>query len=277
MTDIVAAPVPDKVVVAPVVPDTPAPDTTPEYTETEQRAIDQGWNPDWEGPEDQKRSAREYLDRGELLSSLKAQSTEVKELRKMVQGLSEHNRKVYESGYERALNDLRAQKAKAVDDSDGALVVKLDEAIDQTREALRTVKQAPSSAPAVVEETQAFKDFKKANPVYVTSEKFKEWAHGAAISYAKRTPDATEEGVYEYISERARKEYPEHYGRRGPPSPDGEGRQSSAKAAPAKGGQAFEKLMADLPEDQANVARGMIKRGLMTKEKYVEDYERMGR
>ena len=88
----------------------------------------------------------------------------------------------------------------------------------------------------------------------------------------------TEEQVYKHIEARARKKYPEKYGRSGPPSPDSGGRQSNGKgSATDAGGKAFESLMANLPEDQQKAARHIVKLGLVTKEKYVEDYERMGR
>ena len=150
--------------------------------------MDQGWNPDWDGPEDQKRSAREYIDRGVLLSTAKAQSNEIKELRAAVGQLSDHNKKVYESGYLNAIKDLNAQKAKAITDSDGDRVIELDNAIEQTRYALQTVRNTgPIVKPTtVVGETSSFSDFKKENSWYNNDADMRDWAHGVALSYAKR-------------------------------------------------------------------------------------------
>src|ERR1017187_6293930 len=87
---------------------------THEYTETEQKAIDQGWDREVEG--DNKRSAKEFLDQGELLGKIKSQSNELKQIRQTLDGLSQHNKNVYQASYERALVDLRAQKVAAVKD-----------------------------------------------------------------------------------------------------------------------------------------------------------------
>ncbi len=271
MTEIVqgsvVAPKDDTVVVA------PAPKAeAAERTELEQRAVDQGWNPDWEGPEDQKRSAREFLDRGDLLGKIKSQSQELRDMKKSLSELSDHNKKVAQASYERALADIRAAKVKAIDAGDGAAVVALDEQIDQTRQALNAVKTQPVSQSQG--QSAEFSDFLENNSWYSNEKRMKSWAHGEAIEYAKEFTNATEKQVYAHLAKEVRKEFPEKFSRGGPPSPDGESRRSSGgnTTTSSKGDAAFNKLMADMPEDQAKAAKELVKRGLLTKEKYVEDY-----
>lgn len=249
---------------------------TKEYSAIEQEAISQGWNPDYEG--DNKRSAREFVDRGELLGKIKSQSEEIKAVKKIAETLSQHNKNVYIASYEKALKDLTEAKIKALDEGGkGKKVVKLDEAIVETRTALANMKAQPVIAAAPAGETETFKEFKKANPLYTRDEDFKDWAHGVAISYAKQHENATEEQVYDFITERAKKKYPDQF-RKGPPSPDGEGRgNSGGSKSTGNSSKEFDSLMNNLPEDQARVAKDLVKRGYLTKEKYVEDYNNIPR
>ncbi len=249
---------------------------TKEYSEIEQQAMEQGWDPDYDG--DNKRSAREFVDRGELLGKIKSQSQEIKDIKKLAESLSQHNKNVYIASYEKALKDLREAKIAALDEGGkGKKVVKLDEAIEETRTALANMKAQPVTTPAPAGESEVFIEFKKANPLYTKDEDFKDWAHGVAISYAKAHDNATEAQVYDFITERAKKKYPDQF-RKGPPSPDGEGRSSGSNSKSGKGdSKEFDSLMNNLPEDQARVAKDLVKRGYLTKEKYVEDYNNIPR
>lgn len=259
-------------VIAPEVkaPEVKAPEKT-EYTAIEQEAIDQGWDPNFEG--DNKRSAREFVDRGELLGKIKSQSQEIREVKRVADALALHNKNVFVAAHEKALKDLTEAKIKALDEGGkGKKVVKLDEAIDQTRIALAQARSLPVAQQSAGE-SAVFVDFKKNNPLYEKDEDFKDWAHGVAISFAKAHDNATEAQVYEFISERAKKKYPDQT-RRGPPSPDGEGRSGGSTQVADKGSnKAFDALIARLPEEHAAVAKDLVKRGYVTKEKYVQDYQ----
>ena len=69
-----------------------------QYSELEERAIAQGWKPkdQWEGPPEEHRSAKDFLEFGEILGKLKTTSNEVKELKNSLRYLSEHQKKVYQ-------------------------------------------------------------------------------------------------------------------------------------------------------------------------------------
>lgn len=255
----------------------PAAPVEPTYTTTEQEAISQGWKPKdkWDGNPEDHRSAREYLDRGELLNKIKSQSSELRQVQAIVAQLTNQNKQVYQAGYERALKELREAKAKAITNGDGTAVAQIEERIDQTKELLDKVKAAPVQqvGPNI---TPAFQRFQEENPWYGKDQVLRKWAHGEAIDFAKEHKGATEQDVYDHIKANVRKAFPEKFNRAGPPNPDGEGRVSSSPTR-TTGSGSFEKLLGTLPEDQAKVAKEMVKRGIITKEKYVEDYEAIGR
>src|ERR1700682_2505370 len=235
------------------------------------RARAEGWRPkeEWQGDPEQWRSAKEFLDRGELLGKIKSQSQEIREVKKLAESLSQYNKNVFIASYEKALADLTEAKAKALDEGGkGKKVVKLDEAIDQTRTALAQIRAQPvSTTPEPAVESPAFVRFKEQNPLYKKDPDFVDWAHGVALRFAKANDGATEQVVYDYITERAKTKYP-NQGRTGPPSPDGEGRSSGGNSSSGdKGGaKAFDALIARLPEEHAAVAKDLVKRGYVTKE-----------
>ena len=251
-----------------------------EYSDIEKQAIEQGWDPNYDG--DNKRSAREFVDRGELLGKIKSQSAEIKAVHKLAAELSQHNKNVQAAAYEQALEKLKEAKVKALDEGKHGKTIKLDDAIEQTKTALRTLQQTPVSQPAAGESPE-FQQFQRDNPLYATDEDFQAWTHGIALRYAKNYNNAngkqaTEQEVYDYITKEARKEQVKQKfvsaSRKGPPSPDGEGRSSGGNSGTDKSGsKAFDALLARLPEEHARVAKDLVKRGYVTKEKYVSDYQ----
>lgn len=255
-------------------PDENAESQEPQYTELEEQAIAQGWDPEFDGPN--KRSAREFLDRGELLTKIKVQSAELRKVQDMVGHLSEHNKQVYMAGYKKAIQELRQARAVAIEAGNGKDLAVIEDRLDATKDELRKIEGMQVGPPQQQGPTQAFQDFVARSNWYKDSASKRFWAHGMASEFAKVNPDATEEDVYKFIDKEVRKEFPALFRRLGPPSPDGEGRQPEGKAKNTGSG-AFDKLMASLPEDQARVAKEMVKRNVLTKEKYVEDYEKIGR
>lgn len=241
------------------------------YTDDEQRAMDQGWDPEYDGPN--KRTAKEFLDRGELLTKIKETTKELRKVQEIVGALTQHNKQVYEAGYRKAIGELMQVKAKAIEERNGQAVAQIDEAIDNHKEALRQVQNAPVIKPNQV--TPAFQEFLDSNSWYTQGDKAtKAWAFGKAEDYAESHPNASEEAVYEFVTKEFKKKFGDST-HRGPPSPNSEGRTVS-KSSPKSGDDAFSKLLAGMPEDQARAAKEMVKRGILTKEKYVEDYNRIG-
>lgn len=247
-------------------------------SELEEQASGKGWTPEKEWVDAGKdpaewRSAREFLDRGELLDRIKDQSRELKSLGAIVGQLSEQNKQVYKAGYVKAVSDLKAARINAMKEGDAEAVGKIEDAIDQAKEAIQKIDQSPTVRQTQVQETEAFVRFKTDNPWFMQNETMKKWAFGTGIAYANEHPNATEEQVYRHVEQEVKKEFPDKFQRRAPPSPDGESRRGTTSSSNTKSAGSFEKLMASLPEDQARVARDMVKRGYVTKEKYVQDYE----
>lgn len=251
----------------------------PKYTAIELRAIEQGWRPkeEWDGPEEDWRDAKAYIDRGELLGKLKTQSAELKEVKNMLGYMSEHNKKVYAAGYQKAIVDLKAARIAAMKDENFEAVAAIEEQIDQNKEALQQIQRQP---PAVQQPKGIDKELERQwldkNSWYKTDPAMKHWANGMAFDYKRVNPEADEAEIYEHLTREVRKTFPHKFRRAGAPNPDGEGRQTNQTGSSKSSDGDFDKLMASMPEDQARVARQMVKSGLVTKAKYVEDYTLIG-
>jgi hypothetical protein len=98
------------------------------------------------------------------------------------------------------------------------------------------------------------------------------------MEYSSVNGGASEEQIYEFLSRQVRKEFPQKFKRQSAPSPEGEGRQASGTKGPQSkdASASFKALLAEMPEEHARAARQMVKQGLVTEEKYVEDYARIG-
>ena len=257
-----------------------------ELSPTEQLAASQGWVQldKWQGDPKDHRSAKEFVDRGELLGKIRSQSQEMQKLTAIVNTLSDHNKKVYQAGYENALKELRAAKATAIENNDGKALVAIEERIDETKEKLAAVKQAPAQGTQAVPLSADYQLFLQRNPQYLTSATYRMWAQGVAKVFAQENPNLTEGDVYAFVEEEAEKEWPGRYKPngaqaakvKGPPSPNGDGKSPTGSKADNKSAASFESILASMPEDQQKVARDMVKRGTVTKEKYVQDYQMIG-
>jgi len=109
---------------------------TPEMNEAEQKAHDAGWRPQaqWEGDPEDWVSAREYLRVGEMMDRIKSQGNQLrsytKKLDQMETALTEmgeHNKKIKEQEYNKALEDLKDLKADALRSGDMDAVVEIDD------------------------------------------------------------------------------------------------------------------------------------------------------
>lgn len=253
---------------------------TPQLSETEQLAIAQGWQDEkaWvESGHDPKdhRSAREFLDRGELLNKLKSTSQEVRALRENLQAMTEHNRRVYEAGVEAGIKQLKAQKKAAMKEGDLENVAELDEEIDRRSEQLNTIRQTNRAVQAPQPQQSAeFQTWVSRNQWYLNDPVMHHTANGLAIEFAKVNPNVTEQEVYKFLDKAMREEFPHKFQKKvTPPSPESGGRRGTGSGANSNSGDEFEKVLAKLPEDEAKMARRLVANKHLTKEKYVADYK----
>src|SRR5687768_12579790 len=164
----------------------------PVVSEVEQSAMEQGWVPQdqWEGPADQWRPAKEFLDRGELFKKIDAQNRDIKELRKALIDLKNHNSKIAEVEYKRALADLKSQKREALADGNVDAIMDIDEKI----EAVRDAQQAHAAQPEVshpAEANQLFQTWLHRNTWFESNRVMRAYANdlGKELASKGHTPE----------------------------------------------------------------------------------------
>lgn len=260
---------------------TPAPETPPEQAPQvnpiEEKARAQGWVPkeEWTGDPAHWRPADVFVDRGELLGKIKSQSSEMRELKGMVEYLAQQNQKLYEAGYQRAIAELEAARDQAIEAGDNKAVREFDRQIREHEKAAAAVAQAPKSK---VQTTQAeaaemYQEFLNRNPWYEKDDVMQDWANGAAVKFKTKHPSASDMEVYNYLTEESRKKFPDKFKKAGAPSPDGASNRTAGSPARSGGNSDFDALLAELPEAEAQIARNLVKRGHVTKEKFMQDFQ----
>jgi hypothetical protein len=256
--------------------ETPA---APEVDAIEERARAQGWVPkdEWDGDPAAWRPAAVFVDRGELLGKIKSQSTEMRELKTMVNYLAEQNRKLYEAGYEKAISELQYARDQAVEAGDSRAVRDLDKQIRDHEKAA-----AEATKPVQVKQSQhtaqeLYQEFLQRNDWYEKDEVMQDWANGAAVKYKTKNPNAADNEVYTHLADEARRKFPEKFKRAGAPNPEGaSGRAGGGSPSKKDGNSDFDRLLDNLSEDEAQIARNLVKRGHVTKEEFMESIKLVG-
>lgn len=128
----------------------------PTVSPVEEKALGLGWTPkdEWvaEGkdPDDWK-DARTYIREGEMMERITKQSnaldrykSKIDNLEKSLKMLTDHNLRIAQIERDRAIKELKAQKAEALRDNDADKVVELDEKIQEVKEQTAEAKEAKS-------------------------------------------------------------------------------------------------------------------------------------
>lgn len=257
-------------------PETPA---EPEQrSEIEERARAQGWVPkeEWEGDPAAWRPAAVFVDRGELLGKIKSQSSEMRELKGMVNYLAEQNRKLYEAGYQKAISELENARDQAVEAGDTRAVRELDKQIRDhekaAQEATKPVRVRENTNAAA----ELYQDFVKANAWYEKDEVMQDWANGLAVKFKTKNPNAADQDVYTHLAEEARRKFPEKFKRAGAPNPEGSSNRAGASTPRKDGNSDFDRFVGTLSEEEATIARNLVKRGHVSKEEFMESMKLVG-
>lgn len=198
----------------------------PQLSPAEEKARSQGWVTEEEWVEQGKDAddwvdAKQFVFRGELMSRIQQQSKQLHEstgkidqLTKALQKMGEMNAKIAEEQYKKAINTLKRQKAEAMSDDNHDEVVRIEDQIDELKEAQKELK-----AEAVIEQREVkdnlpaeFTAWIEANSWYATDPILKGVADAIGTSYAAENPHLPPADVLAHVAKQVKAEMPHKFG-----------------------------------------------------------------
>lgn len=239
---------------------------TPVVDPYEAEAREQGWRPkeEFEGEPEKWRPAKEFVERGELFGKIDVLGKELKETKKALKMLQEHNAKIKETEYKRAVDELKALQKKHLEEgnSDGYL---------EATELLTDIK-AEQKARSVVSEQQPtgpdprFIAWTEQNKWYEKDAELRQYADVVGMGYAKANPGLDPEDVLKFVEREVKARYKDKFvnpNRNKPSAVEGAG-QAGAK-----------KDTFVLTDDERKVMNTFLRQNLMTKEEYIAQVKAM--
>ena len=223
-----------------------------------------GWKPKDEYSGDAWVDAEEFVKREPLFERIKQQSSEVKELRKTIENMAGHFKKVQDVAVQKAIADLKAQKKEAIETGDVSRVEKIEEEI----EAQKQIKEEPAS----VEIKPEIKEWVAKNPWFDTKPDMQKFAISFNKAYIADNPNATLSEALGETAEAVKARFPEAFKEKKAPTSKVEA-PASADASPRKG-YGRDRLKSDAQRQVYDQAK---KHGIYSDmTEYVKQLEEMG-
>lgn len=258
--------------------------TQPTHSDAESRARAGGWVPkeEWQGAEDEWVDYREFNFRGELMERIQSQTKALKksdktvgELKQAIKALGEHNAKIAEMQYDRAMRSLRKEKANAIAEQDSDKIAEIEENIDKLNAAKANSKfdfditEEPTQATPNPEflNWQARPEnswYGKDTPMTAT-------ADALAVQFAQeRSGNYTPRELLEHVDRQLRKEFPHKFG-------GSAGRVSESSAQGASRSRSKKFSARDLNEEQRAIGRRFVEAGAFKEiQEYVDQLADLG-
>lgn len=222
--------------------------------EVEVEARSAGWVPkeEYDGDEHKWVDAGEFLRRGELFAKINKQSSEVKELRRTVQQLADHNQKIKERAFKDAIASLKAQKKEALIEGDADLVVDIDDRIDDVKAAEQDFRRLSAQEKSEVQEQihPEFAEWTNRNSWYVNDAPMAAFADALGRNLAGHGKSPIE--VLREVEKQVKAEFPHKFRN---PNKD---KPSSVESSNAKGGRTGGYTPT---EEERQIARRFVRAG----------------
>lgn len=252
----------------------------------EDRARMAGWMPyeDWvesgNSPDDWV-GAEAFLVKGEMIQKLKKQSRKISEMEQVVNDLAEHNKKIAEIEYNKALKQMKREKSKAYEQGDFDKVVELDEKMEEQKKQFdQKMQEENQKLTSESTEPNPFEEWvsKPENQWYQTDPILRGAADRLADDFMSSNPNAEFNDVVSYVEKQLAEEMPDRFpksgGQKKKAAPVNEPNTTSA-GAKRQGGKKY--TTKDLTEDQRKVAERFVRSGVFENvQEYVDQLAEIG-
>lgn len=252
---------------------TAATPSVPELSPVEQQAMEQGWLPkeEWVASgrdETEHRSAKEFVERGDLYKSIHTTKRELKQTQAALDALQRHHKYVFEKAHEQAIRDLRAEKRLAIRNEDFERVEEIETEIDNMKDQhQKEVQQIQSqtTSPAMPAELVSFMD---RNQWYNTDKSLRDEAD--AIGFVYLNNGGTRDGLLSHVEKEIKRKFPEKFGvKRAAPSAVAGVDRTGKKSAP--------KDDFALSSEERAIMMTFVDKGIMSEADYIKELKKAGR
>ena len=214
-----------------------------QLSDTEQKAFDQGWRPkdDFEGPEDNWKTAKEYVRDGEFLATIKDLNQRMDKQGRDFDVRLENSNKLHEARRKTEISNLKAQQREAVSVSDTEAFDHAQTQIDDLEKVVVEDKPAVNNRPVV-------DDWLAKNPWMNDKSSDKtNFANDIWNGYVSRNPNSSDAEVLAHVDAQLAKLYPVN-------NENPRRNQQNTNETPAKRGKKGSKslTMGDLTQDEKN-------------------------
>ncbi len=229
-----------------------------EYTEIEQEALEQGWNP--EGAEGKLNlSAEEVMGRKPLYDEIHNLKRKTKRLDEAFTAMQSHQSHIRKQERDKVMVELNTQKAEAVNIGDGDAVVKIDNELAAHRE-----EEIADNKP---EANIAFKDWIETNNWYNDSPEMKDYADMIGNGYSNTHPDISMEDVYAHVAKETKIRFPDKF-----ENPKRSKSNPVEGAAKGRAGKSGKHSVKDLPDTAREIMNTLVRSKALTQEQYLAEY-----
>ncbi len=247
-----------------------------EYTATETKAMEKGWNPDKESLGDKEWiSAGEFMRNDRLFVEIKKLKRENAATKREQQALIEHHKKVKVAERDKLLSQLKRQKKTAMEEDDHDMVIEIDEQILD----VKASENEPDAIEAQENDNTAFLGWVEDNDWYESNQEMRKTADEIAAAYYSRTQGkGSPLDMFEYVEGRIKKLYADQFSpkpaakRKVTPSVEGAGAGRAASGA----SKAPKYTVKDLNDEQRRVMNTFVKSGALTKQEYIDELVAIG-
>lgn len=248
----------------------------PELSETEVQASEQGWVPKEEwvaggGNADEWRTAKEFVDRGELYKTIHSTKRDLKQTQAALTALQRHHQFVFEKAQKEAIEELKREKRLAIRDEDFARLEAVEEEIEKTQEQQAVERKALQQEQLTAQQINPHPEFiawVDRNNWYTQNSDMREEADAFGLVYMQRNPGVASQDVLKYVEGKIKKTYPEKFAaRKAAPN---------AVAAVSRVGSPSRKAADDfqMTETEREIMNDLVKSEVMTKEAYVAELKK---
>lgn len=254
-----------------------------ELDDETRRALEDGWNPDYEG--DNFVSAKEFNARSSFFKKINSVNRKNAALEKQVKFLMERTKQADEIAYKRALETLKKQKVEALREDDHEAVVEIDEKIDETKRNKKAADEAVGDSTGT-DTTEEYQEFLENNSWYTKDAELTSAANTIGEAYATSNPSATLTEIYNHVEKRIKKLYPDHFDSSDDNYEDDRPQRKTARRKQTvesntnrrtNKGKKSKHTSADMHEDDRVIMRNMIKKGAIKSEaEYIDQLEKSG-